>query len=46
MEIGMLLNVSISKNGVRLRYPNTFSHVQPTTAERWLQAFAIWWNHA
>ena len=27
-------------------FPNTFSHVQPTTAERWLQAFAVWWNHA
>ena len=25
---------------------NTFSHSQPTTAERWLQAFAVWWNHA
>ena len=25
---------------------NTFSHAQPTTAERWLQAFAVWWNHA
>ncbi|MCY4730890.1 IS6 family transposase, partial [Natronomonas gomsonensis] len=19
-------------------------HVQPTTAETWLQAFAVWWN--
>jgi putative transposase len=27
-------------------FSNTFSHVQPTTAERWLQAFAVWWNHA
>jgi len=26
--------------------PNTFSYIQPTTAERWLQAFAVWWNHA
>ena len=26
-------------------FSNTFSHVQPTTAERWLQAFAVWWNH-
>ena len=27
-------------------FSNTFSHVQPTTAERWLQAFAVWWNYA
>jgi len=27
-------------------FSNTFSHVQPTTAERWLQAFAVRWNHA
>ena len=27
-------------------FSNTFSHVQPMTAERWLQAFAVWWNHA
>jgi len=27
-------------------FSNTFSHVQPTTAENWLQAFAVWWNHA
>ena len=27
-------------------FSNTFSHAQPTTAERWLQAFAVWWNHA
>ena len=27
-------------------FSNTFSHVQLTTAERWLQAFAVWWNHA
>jgi hypothetical protein len=27
-------------------FSNTFSHVQPTTAEQWLQAFAVWWNHA
>ena len=25
---------------------NTFSHAQPTTAERRLQAFAVWWNYA
>ena len=23
---------------------NSFSYVQPTTAETWLQAFAVWWN--
>ncbi len=23
---------------------NIFFHVQPTTAETWLQAFAVWWN--
>ena len=27
-------------------FSNTFSHAQPTTAERWLQAFAVWWNRA
>jgi len=27
-------------------FSNTFSHVKPTTAESWLQAFAVWWNHA
>ena len=27
-------------------FSNTFSHAHPTTAERWLQAFAVWWNHA
>ena len=27
-------------------FSNTFSHAQPTTVERWLQAFAVWWNHA
>jgi hypothetical protein len=27
-------------------FSNTFSRAQPTTAERWLQAFAVWWNHA
>jgi len=26
-------------------FSNTFSHVEPTTAESWLQAFAVWWNH-
>ena len=25
-------------------FSNSFSHVQPTTAEMWLQAFAVWWN--
>ena len=25
-------------------FGNSFSHVQPTTAETWLQAFAVWWN--
>ena len=25
-------------------FSNTFSHVEPTTAETWLQAFAVWWN--
>ena len=35
--------------GVKCRtssFSNTFSHAQPTTAERWLQAFAVWWNCA
>ena len=27
-------------------FSNTFSHAQPMTAERWLQAFAVWWNYA
>ena len=27
-------------------FSNTLSRAQPTTAERWLQAFAVWWNHA
>jgi putative transposase len=27
-------------------FSNTFSHAQPTMIERWLQAFAVWWNHA
>jgi putative transposase len=34
---------------VKLRtssFSNTFSHAQPTTAGWWLQAFAVWWNHA
>ena len=25
-------------------FSNSFSHVQPTTAETWLQTFAVWWN--
>ncbi|MBB6645654.1 IS6 family transposase, partial [Halobellus sp. MBLA0160] len=25
-------------------FSNTFSHVEPTTAESWLQALAVWWN--
>jgi len=25
-------------------FANTFSHVQPTTAESWLKVFAVWWN--
>ena len=25
-------------------FSNSFSHVQPTTAETWLRAFAVWWN--
>jgi len=25
-------------------FSNSFSHVEPTTAESWLQAFAVWWN--
>jgi len=25
-------------------FSNSFSNVQPTTAETWLQAFAVWWN--
>ncbi|MFB6235630.1 MAG: IS6 family transposase [Halopenitus sp.] len=27
-------------------FSNCFSHVDPPTAETWLQAFAVWWNHA
>jgi putative transposase len=27
-------------------FSNTFSYAQPTTAERWLQVFVVWWNHA
>jgi putative transposase len=27
-----------------LSFSNTFSHVEPTTAEIWLQAFVVWWN--
>ena len=26
-------------------FSNTFSHVQSTTAERWLRTFDVWWNH-
>jgi len=25
-------------------FSNCFSHVEPTTAETWLRAFALWWN--
>ncbi|WP_257300915.1 IS6 family transposase [Haloarchaeobius sp. FL176] len=25
-------------------FSNSFSHVDPVTAETWLQAFAVWWN--
>ena len=25
-------------------FSNTFSHVDPATAESWLEAFAVWWN--
>ena len=25
-------------------FGNSFSHARPTTAETWLQAFAVWWN--
>ena len=27
-------------------FSNCFSHVHPPTAETWLQAHAVWWNHA
>ena len=27
-------------------FSNCFSHVDPPTAEAWLQAHAVWWNHA
>jgi len=27
-------------------FSNCFSHADPTTAETWLQAHAVWWNHA
>ena len=27
-------------------FSNCFSHVDPPTAETWLQAHAAWWNHA
>ncbi|ELY65583.1 transposase, partial [Natrinema versiforme JCM 10478] len=27
-------------------FSNCFSHVDPVTAETWLQAHAVWWNHA
>lgn len=27
-------------------FSNYFSHVDPATAETWLQAHAVWWNHA
>jgi putative transposase len=27
-------------------FSNTFSYVHPATAETWLQAHAVWWNHA
>ena len=27
-------------------FSNCFSHVDPSTAETWLQAHAVWWNHA
>jgi putative transposase len=27
-------------------FSNCFSHVDPATAETWLQAHAVWWNHA
>ena len=26
-------------------FSNCFSHVEPPTAETWLQAHAVWWNH-
>ena len=25
-------------------FSNTFSNVEPATAESWLEAFAVWWN--
>ncbi len=25
-------------------FSNSFSHVDPETAETWLQSFAVWWN--
>lgn len=25
-------------------FGNIFGHVDPNTAETWLQVFAIWWN--
>ncbi|TQQ79350.1 IS6 family transposase, partial [Halonotius terrestris] len=25
-------------------FSNSFSHVDPATAETWLQSFAVWWN--
>ena len=27
-----------------ISFSNSFSYVEPTTAETWLQAFAVWWN--
>jgi len=42
----MSLNVFERNKRRTCSFSNTFSHVQPTTAERWLQAFAAWWNYA
>jgi len=25
-------------------FSNTINNVEPTTAESWLEAFAVWWN--
>jgi putative transposase len=44
MEIGMLLNVFFRSKASTSSFSNSFSHVQSTTAEMWLQAFAVWWN--
>jgi len=44
MEIGTPSNVYLERKRYTSSFSNCFSHVRSSTAESWLQAFAVWHN--